>query len=148
MCQAVGSCLALFRWCQLAAAALSLLDLALVSRVNVALGIPDTFFVLGSDALGTVLNRLTMQPFLVIAGRLCPAGCEAALFACFMSTYNFGNVASGMFGAAIMPLFGVEKGAYAGLLPMLGVRSVCFLLPLALIKPLLGGVEKLTDKAD
>ena len=78
--------LRLFLWCQLAAAAISLLDLALVSRANLALGIPDKFFVLGSDALGTVLNRLTMQPFLVIAGRLCPSGCEAALFACFMST--------------------------------------------------------------
>ena len=51
-----------------------------------------------------------------------------------------------MFGAAIMPYFGVEKGEYGGLLPLLCVRSVCMLLPLALIKPLLGGVEKLATK--
>jgi len=129
----------LFLGCQLAQAALSLLDVLLVSRRT--LGVPDHLFVLGTDALGTVLSRMTMQPFLVIAARLCPEGCEATLYACFMSTYNFGNTLSGAFGAAIIPYFGVEKGHYEGLTSLLLVRSACMLVPLPLIKPLLGGVQ-------
>ena len=49
----------LFLGCQLAQAALSLLDVLLVSRRT--LGVPDHLFVLGTDALGTVLSRMTMQ---------------------------------------------------------------------------------------
>ena len=108
---------------------------------------PDQLFVLGADAIGVVLNRLTMQPFLIIAARLCPAGCEASLYAFFMSTYNFGNTLAELFGAAITPLFGVEKGAYGGLVGLLLVRAGCSLLPLALIKPLLGSVEQTPQRA-
>jgi len=135
------SFLRLFGACQLAAFALSLLDVLLVSRLNLRLGIPDRLFVLGSDALSTVLSRLTMQPFLVLAARLCPPGCEASLYATFMSTYNFGHTLAGASGAALLAPFGVEKGAYAGLVPLLLVRSATLLLPLLLLKPLLGGAS-------
>ena len=84
-----------------------------------------------------------MQPFLVIAARLCPPGCEAALYAFFMSTYNFGNTLSGAFGSALTPLFGIEKGKYERLPQLLLVRAACTLLPLALLRPLLGGVDRL-----
>jgi len=133
----------LFLGCQLAAAALSLLDVLLVSRVSASLGVPDHVFVLGSDALGTVLNRLMMQPFLVIAARLCPTGVEATLYACFMSTFNFGSTLSGALGALLMPAFGVEKGTYDGFVALLLVRSTLMLAPVLLVKPLLGGVEQI-----
>jgi hypothetical protein len=132
--------LRIFACCQLALTACSLLELLLVSRLNLVVGVPDTAFVLGSDALAIIVSRLTMQPFLVIAGRLCPPGVEASLFAAFMSVYNVGHTVSGIFGAAVLPLFGVEKGAYHGLPALLLFRSACMLLPLALLRPLLGGV--------
>jgi len=47
--------------CQLALALLSLGDLALVLRLNRALGIPDAAFVVAGEALGAVLMRFSMQ---------------------------------------------------------------------------------------
>jgi hypothetical protein len=142
--------LRIFFICQLALAATSLLEVLLVSRLNLALGLPDTVFVLGSGALHVVISRLTMQPFYVIAGRLCPPGVEASLYAAFMSVHNLGHAASGMFGAAILPFFGVEKGAYQGLPALLLLRSACMLLPLVLMRPLLGGAVMAVakEKAD
>lgn len=58
-----------------------------------------------------------------------------------MSTYNFGNQLSEMFGAALMPVFGIEKGKMDGLVSLLLLRALCTLVPLALIMPLLGTVE-------
>eukprot|EP00548_Thalassiothrix_antarctica_P010277 CAMPEP_0194160004 /NCGR_PEP_ID=MMETSP0152-20130528/78147_1 /TAXON_ID=1049557 /ORGANISM="Thalassiothrix antarctica, Strain L6-D1" /LENGTH=115 /DNA_ID=CAMNT_0038869639 /DNA_START=526 /DNA_END=873 /DNA_ORIENTATION=- len=106
------------------------------------MGIPDYVFVLGTDAIGVVLSRISMQPFLVIAARLCPAGCEAALYAFFMSTYNFGNTISGIWGAAITPYFGVDRENLDNLPQILLLRTACTLLPLLFLKPLLGSVDK------
>ena len=69
----------IFAYGQLAAPGCCLLDVLLASRYTLLLGVPDHLFVIGTDAVGVVLNRLMMQPFLVIAARLCPVGCEAAL---------------------------------------------------------------------
>ena len=113
--------------------------MVLVSRLNLAVGVPDAAFVIGSDVVATVISRLTMQPFFVIAARLCPAGTEASLYAFFMSTFNFGNAVAGSWGGVILPVFGVAKGAYDGLTSLLLLRSACMLLPLLLIGPLLGG---------
>lgn len=129
----------IFISCQLLLALLSVSDVILALRLNVAFGIPDKVFVIGSDAVSTVISRLTMQPFFVIAARLCPPGCEAALYAAFMSVFNGGNAMSGAFGAQLLPYFGIESGAYAGLPALLGLRSAMMLLPLLLIDPLLGG---------
>merc|ERR1711957_600809 len=67
------------------------------------------------------------------SARLCPKGCEASLFAFFMSTWNLGNTASGTLGAAVMGLLGVSKDDYTRLPLLLLVRTVCMLLPLPLV---------------
>jgi Na+/melibiose symporter-like transporter len=136
----------IFALCQVATVVTSMLDVLLASRASARLGIPDHVFVLGADAIATVLDRVSAQPFFVIAARLCPVGCEATLYAFFMSTSNFSRACSEALGAAIMPLFGVQKGKYDGLTSLLMLRAGCTLLPLALIRPLLGGragVDKL-----
>lgn len=129
---------------QAALAVLSLADLVLVARLNLRLRIPDAPFVLGTDALATLVSRFSMQPFLVMSARLCPKGCEASLFAFFMSTFNLGNTVSGVLGATLMRRMGVSGGdgvelgdgavdGYAALPRLLAVRTLCMLLPLPLI---------------
>ena len=59
-----------------------------------------------------------------------------------MSIYNLGNTLSGVYGATLTSQFGVGKGAYENLLSLMLVRSASMLLPLLLVRPLLGGVEK------
>lgn len=127
----------IFYCAQAALALLSLGDLCLVLRLNLRVGIPDAAFVVGADSVATVIERLTLQPFLVIAARVCPPGCEAALYAFFMSTFNFGATASGVFGTFITPHFGVASGDYDGLPKLLAFRSCCMLAPILLIHYLL-----------
>ena len=75
-----------FAYTQLLSAGGCALEALLVSRYSLRLGIPDRLFVIGTDALGVVLDRLRAQPFFVIAARLCPPGCEATLYACLLYT--------------------------------------------------------------
>ena len=63
-----------------------------------------------------------------------------------MSTWNLGQAASSTLGAALLPLFGVAKGAYDGLPALLLLRSASMLLPLALIPHLLAPLH--AHKAD
>merc|ERR1712079_539659 len=53
------------------AVALGLLPLLLVTRANLALGIPDQAFALGDDVIQTVAGELAHMPILVLAARLC-----------------------------------------------------------------------------
>lgn len=138
----------IFVYCQAAEALLSLSDVVLAMRLNVGYGIPDSIFVLGSEGVATVLGRITLQPFLLIAARLCPAGCEASLYAFFMSTHNFGHAVSGWVGASLLPAFGVTSGAYDHLPALLMLRTACMFLPMFLVGPLLNSVEETTGNND
>jgi len=128
--------------CQIATTILCLLDVLLAARITASIGVPDWIFVLGTDAVAVVLSRIAMQPFLVISARLCPVGCEASLYAMFMSIYNLGHTLSGVFGAAVIPYFGVSRENFDHLPHLLMLRAACSLLPLVLLKPLLDGVEQ------
>mmetsp|Transcript_15722 Transcript_15722/g.31334 ORF Transcript_15722/g.31334 Transcript_15722/m.31334 type:complete len:455 (-) Transcript_15722:157-1521(-) len=136
----------IFFYSQAALVVISLGDLFLVLRLNIALGIPDTAFAVGSDSVATVIGRLTLQPFLVIAARVCPPGCEGALYAFFMSTSNFGSTVSGIFGTFISPYFGVVSGEYGGLPKLLAFRSCCMVIPLFLVHILLRDLSAPTEK--
>jgi len=127
----------IFFYSQLALAVMSLGDLILVLRLNIAWGISDVAFVIGSDSVSTIISRLAMQSFFIIAARVCPEGCEAALYAFFMSTSNFGSTVSGMFGSFVTPYFNVSSGEYGGLAGLLAFRSACMILPLFLVRSLL-----------
>lgn len=136
------SFLRIFTMCQIATTVLCLLDVLLAARITASIGVPDWMFVLGTDAVAVVLSRIAMQPFLVISARLCPVGCEASLYAMFMSIYNLGNTLSGVFGAAVISYFGVSRDNFDNLPHLLMLRAACSLLPLVLLKPLLDGVEQ------
>ena len=64
-----------------------------------------------------------------------------------MSTSNFGSTLSNMFGAALTQMFGVEQGHYEWLVSLLLLRACCSLLPLLLLRPLLGGIDRLKPSA-
>ena len=132
---------AVFFWCQLLEAVASLGDVALALRLNARLGVPDAAFAVGSEAVSTVLGRVAMQPFFVVAARLCPPGCEASLYAFFMATHNLGSAASGALGAALLPAFGVARHAYAHLWALLLLRSALMCVPMLLVGPCLRDVE-------
>ncbi len=57
-----------------------LLDIIIVSRVNVDVGVPDHLVVLFSDStISEMMKRLLYIPMFVLAAKVCPKGAEATV---------------------------------------------------------------------
>ncbi|KAJ3084010.1 hypothetical protein HK102_000801, partial [Quaeritorhiza haematococci] len=97
----------MFFWTQLFSAILLFSDVILVNRWNVKVGLPDIPFLIGSDAIYAIMDRLFSMPFLVLAAQLCPAELEAAFYATMTSLSNAGGNASIRFGSFLLNAFGV-----------------------------------------
>ncbi|CAI7868719.1 unnamed protein product [Closterium sp. NIES-53] len=109
------------------------LDLIIITRVNITLGIPDHFFVLGDTAISDAVRRLELMPILVLAARLCPPGIEATLFAFCMSLMVFGEHCAAWQGALMLHLLGVRKDSYERLWLAVVLRNLFRLLPMAFL---------------
>ncbi|CAI5478650.1 unnamed protein product [Closterium sp. Yama58-4] len=109
------------------------LDLVIITRVNITLGIPDHFFVLGDTAISDAVRRLELMPILVLAARLCPPGIEATLFAFCMSLMVFGEHCAAWQGALMLHLLGVRKDSYERLWLAVVLRNLFRLLPIAFL---------------
>lgn len=77
-------------------------------RWNVALGIPDWLFVLGSDAAQQIVLLWTWMPSIVILSQLCPHGVEATMYALLAGSANFANQLARSEGSFVLCALGVE----------------------------------------
>jgi hypothetical protein len=89
--------------------ALSLTDWVFVNRWNLDIGINDHAFVIGTEVIDPIVNRLNSMPMFILSSRLCPEGCEATLFALFMALSNFGSDMAGCFGVGMLKAFGISR---------------------------------------
>ena len=87
---------------QVAYCVIGLLDIIIVCRWNVKMGIPDHMFVIGDEAVTDVIGRLQLMPFMVLSARLCPPGIEGTVFAFLMSLSNFGATCASWAGALLL----------------------------------------------
>ncbi|TMW65888.1 hypothetical protein Poli38472_003653 [Pythium oligandrum] len=115
---------------QASLAAVSLLDVVLVTRANLQLGIPDKAFVLGDTVIADVVSRLKTMPVLVLSAKLCPRGVEGTLFALLMSISNFSFSVSEFWGAFICHSLGIEKDVYTNFWIAIVLRSALKLMPI------------------
>jgi len=123
----------IFFFAQLAMVFINLFDFVLVKRWNLALGIPDIWFIVGDSALATVIGRFFSMPMFVLAAKVCPDNIEATLFAMLMALSNFGTSVSDFFGVTLCELFGVVGNNYDRLPEAVITKSLCRLLPIPLI---------------
>eukprot|EP01018_Ginkgo_biloba_P018052 Gb_20691 [translate_table: standard] len=112
---------------------INLLDIILVSRLNISLGISDKAFVLGASALADAVNQFKLMPFLVLSGRLCPPGIEGTLFALFMSINNFGSTISSFLGAVVASALHISSERFENLALGIYVQAVCTLIPVCFL---------------
>jgi len=87
---------------------LSLSDLVLFTRLNVCLGLPDHFFVLGSSVLTSVIAQWMWMPGVVILSQLCPKGMEATMYALLAGCHNLGNTIASNCGAMVLEMFNCQ----------------------------------------
>ncbi|XP_040990145.1 probable folate-biopterin transporter 4 [Juglans microcarpa x Juglans regia] len=112
---------------------LSLLDIVLVSRVNVAFGISDRIMVLCGSALADAVNQLKFMPFLILSGQLCPPGIEGTLFALFMSINNLGSTLGSFVSAGLASILNLSSGSFDNLILGIAVQVLCTFIPIAFL---------------
>ncbi|KAF3592475.1 hypothetical protein DY000_02026078 [Brassica cretica] len=93
-----GICL----WTQLLFALAGMLDLILVLRLNLKLGLPDYLFIVVDEVVSQMIGRLKWMPLLVLTSKLCPHGIEGTFFALLMSIDNAGFMTSSWLGGVLL----------------------------------------------
>jgi len=139
-----------YRWVfaagQVVAVLANLLDLVLIKRWNLSVGLPDQVFVVGDTIFTTTIRRFFDMPVLVLAAQVCPENIEATLFALLMSLTNMGDAISNFLGTSLLELLDVTHCDYSGNGNRCGnldaavlIKSLCRCLPLLLIPVLVPG---------
>ncbi|XP_042518988.1 probable folate-biopterin transporter 4 [Macadamia integrifolia] len=118
---------------QVGLAILSLLDIALVSRLNVSFGVSDKLMVLCGSALADAVNQFKFMPFLILSGQLCPPGIEGTLFALFMSINNLGSTLGSFVGAGLASVLNISSGSFENLLLGIFVQVICIFIPIGFL---------------
>lgn len=83
-------------------------DLLIVTRTNIALGLPDkAVYLFGDAACQQAASQMATMPMALLTSRLCPRGAEATVFAILAGFQNFGIAVSAIFGAQLAEALGV-----------------------------------------
>ncbi|KAJ6808113.1 putative folate-biopterin transporter 2 [Iris pallida] len=120
-------------WSQLLSSFSGMLDLILVLRLNLKIGMPDYFFVVIDEGVSQMIGRLKWMPLLVLSSKLCPPGIEGTFFALLMSIDNFGTLTSSWGGGLLLHMLRVTRDEYSNLGAAILIRNIMRLLPLALL---------------
>lgn len=123
----------LLLWAQLIFGLAGMLDLVMVLRLNLKLGIPDYFFVIIDESSLHIINRIKWMPMLVLSAKLCPSGIEGTFFALLMSIDNFGLLSSSWGGGLLLHLLNVTRTNFRNLWLAILIRNIMRILPLVML---------------
>ncbi|KAK4435742.1 putative folate-biopterin transporter 2 [Sesamum alatum] len=120
-------------WAQILSCLSGMLDLALVLRWNLKLGIPDYFFVVIDASVSQMIGRLKWMPLLVLSSKLCPPGIEGTFFALLMSIDNAGLLTSSWLGGLLLHILNVTRTEFGKFWLAILIRNVLRISPLFLL---------------
>lgn len=120
-------------WAQLLSGLSGMLDLMLVMRWNLALGIPDFVAIVIDEGVSQMVGRLKWMPLLVLSSRLCPSGIEGTFFALLMSIDNFGVLSSSWAGGFLLHVLKVTRTEFGNLWLAILIRNILRFAPLCVI---------------
>ncbi|XP_062228298.1 probable folate-biopterin transporter 2 isoform X1 [Phragmites australis] len=110
-----------------------ILDLMLVLRLNLKMGIPDYYFAVIDEGVSKMINRIKWMPLLVLSSKLCPTGIEGTFFALLMSIDNIGSLTGSWVGGLLLHLLKITRTEFKNLWAAIIIRNAMRLLPLALL---------------
>lgn len=114
----------------------SSLQLVIITRANLDLGIPDKFFAIGDDVLLAALSRIAFLPILILAARITPKGVEATVYASLISVSNFSEVISSGLGSALTAMLGIERDFVSDKIDFSNLTVLCFICSFSTLLPL------------
>ncbi|KAL2897579.1 putative folate-biopterin transporter 2 [Bienertia sinuspersici] len=120
-------------WSQIFLGLSGMLDLMLVFRLNLKLGIPDHFFAVLDECAFQFVGRLKWMPLLVLSSRLCPPGIEGTFFALIMSIGNTGMFSSSWFGGMLLHILNITRTRFDNLWVAILIRNIARVSPLVVI---------------
>ncbi|KAK6912480.1 Biopterin transporter family [Dillenia turbinata] len=120
-------------WTQLLFGLSGMLDLVLVLRLNLKLGLPDFLFVIIDASVSQMIGRLKWMPLLVLSSRLCPPGIEGTFFALLMSIDNIGILSSSWGGGLLLHLVRVTRTQFDNLWVAILIRNFLRVTPLGIL---------------
>ncbi|KAL4332249.1 hypothetical protein GQ457_07G032840 [Hibiscus cannabinus] len=120
-------------WAQLWSGISGLLDLVLVLRINLKLGMPDYFFARIDEAVSRMIGRVKWMPFLVLSSKLCPSGIEGTFFALIMSIDHVGLLSSAWSGGLVLHVLNVTRTQFDNLWIAIIIRSLLRLIPIGFL---------------
>ncbi|OQR93655.1 folate-Biopterin Transporter (FBT) family [Achlya hypogyna] len=127
----------IFVWSQVGIVCANAATLLLVTRTNLALGIPDKAFVIGEDVAIVIVKYMQIMPITVLCAKLCPQGVEGTMFAGFDSIMNGSYLISGYLGAVLAQHAGITERNFENLwivqLIIVGCRFLPFIFLYLLI---------------
>ncbi|OMO83313.1 Biopterin transport-related protein BT1 [Corchorus capsularis] len=120
-------------WAQLLYGLSGLLDLVLVLRINLKLGMPDYLFVVIDETVTRMIGRIKWMPFLVLSSKLCPPGIEGTFFAILMSIDHIGLLSSAWSGGLVLHVLNVTRTQFDNLWIALLIRTLLRLIPIGFL---------------
>ncbi|KAJ4834340.1 hypothetical protein Tsubulata_037539, partial [Turnera subulata] len=120
-------------WTQLLYGLSGMLDLALVLRLNLKLGLPDYLFIVIDESVSQMIGRLKWMPLLVLSAKLCPPGIEGTFFALLMSIDNIGLFSATWGGGLVLHLLSVTRTKFDNLWLAILIRNILRVSPLCVI---------------
>lgn len=84
------------------------------TRTNVALGIPDMFFVAGAWGAVGVASTWMWIPGIVLLSQMCPRGVEATMYALLAGCHNLGIAVASYIGACVLHVLNVAPRGEVG----------------------------------
>lgn len=126
-------------WTQLFFGLSGMLDLVLVLRLNLKLGVPDYFFAVIDEGVSRMIGTLKLMPLYVLSSKLCPCGIEGTFFALLMSIENIGYLSASWGGGLLLHLLGVTRTQFGNLWLAILIRNILRISPLCLLFLVPGG---------
>ncbi|CAL5026631.1 unnamed protein product [Urochloa decumbens] len=120
-------------WSQVLSSLAGMLDLVLVTRLNLKMGIPGYFFVVIDNTISQMFSQLKWLPLLVLSSKLCPSGIEGTFYALLMSIQNAGVLMSACWGGLLLHMLNVTRTEFSNLWIAVLIRNISRLVPLTLL---------------
>lgn len=120
-------------WAQLLLGVSGMMDLILVLRLNLKLGMPDYLFIVIDESAFQMIGRIKWLPLLVLSSKLCPTGIEGTFFALLMSIDNAGMLTASWGGGLILHVLKITRTEFSNLWLAILIRNIMRVVPLALL---------------